>query len=126
MTDFTPEQLEAVREALYSKGVSINDASLIIAELQPKPKFAEGQVRAVNYNGDKWVFTNRGSVSNPKLVRHLTPTELGPAVNDLREAMAALTLRGGSIPPNYGKDIEDLHRFAEEALAAFDATHGEE
>ncbi len=124
MTDFTPEQIEAIEAAVrmehnttaaagnpLSLMCSVDLADCIMAELQNKPTFRKGEVFAVPYKTDQWDYFKYSGQDNPD-ARHLTLSEMPQAVEDLRNAAhEILTLLFNG----------EITRELSNALAAFDA-----
>jgi len=126
MSDFTDKQLAAIEAAMKAKGFE-SSAQLVLAELRPKPKFAEGQV-VYSRNGlpggvhyFNWSSSFRPA---PNLdMRPLTLTEHGPAVRDLRDALEKQTASRSWNADDYDGMLQEFNRMtkaASIALAAFD------
>ena len=122
MTDFTDEQLEriavAMTEAAQGNGGELAVISIaeVLTKLRPQ-KFAEGQVvcspsKAVSADTDYFKYEKLDWNCD---IRHLTLTELGPAVRELRDA-AKKTTREALLYDNWWKDLDD-------ALTRFDEVH---
>ena len=135
MTDFTDEQqlIELIEQAHLAgqaeAGIdpSYSNAQIYAREAtSPKPKFGEGQI-IVTPSGNVYAKYSL-AFDNGKVYagyRHLTPTELGPAVRELRDAMRLLSEH--EYLHSMKNEDEILYRveIAAKALAAFDAVHGE-
>lgn len=131
MTDFTDEQLEAVERAMIAAENTLNAGkdgpekarAFVLAELRPKPKFAEGQVVAFRDNLDlRWNYGTFYSADWPDFAdtRHLTLTELGPAVRKLRNEAADVIANLDAL------DLAGQFGSLVDAFAAFDAVHGDD
>ncbi|MCP5020000.1 MAG: hypothetical protein GY938_32645 [Ketobacter sp.] len=119
MTDFTDEQLAAIRRALLSPSadeLSIKTAGAVLAELTSKSHhFREGEVYAYYPNENKpgctgytWFRPTMGSRPN---ARPLSLSEMPKEVEDLRAALMQI-----KVILAYPRTVEIANR----ALATFD------